>query len=456
MLQTFGIGMSALAAAQRGIEVTSHNVANAGTVGYTRQRVEQAAAFPSLGTRPYRPGTYGAGVDVVAVRRMRDDVLTGAVLDAAAQRGGADEVAKAMASIQDIAGTLEDGIATDVSRLWSAWSDVAANPTGTTARAGVLDASNRLAASLRTASARLAQVESTSVQRMAQAADEVNSLSKEIAKLNMAIAEVTNSGGTPNDFLDKRDVAVERLVALTGGQTRTDGHAIDVTMGGISLVSGGTSSTMTVTENPPAVQVDGNPTIMGGALGALRELATSTVDGLRDRLDLVANGLRDAVNAQHTAGFDLDGNAGQAIFLGTSAADIHVDPALTTRSIAASRSGAAGDGNNAVALGDLAYRATVGTPEVPGTPSRTLAEAASDLVADIGRRAAVAQSEAETTSAISDALEQRRQEVSGVSIDEEMTNLLRYQRAYQAAARVITAADELLDTLINRVGLVGR
>jgi flagellar hook-associated protein 1 FlgK len=455
-MQTLGIGLSALAAAQRGIEVTSHNVANAATPGYTRQRVEQTAAYPTVGATPFRSGAYGSGVEVTGVRRIRDDLLDGAMLDAAGQRGAAEEVARALAGVEDIAGSLEDGLAAGISQMWTAWTDLAGNPTSAAARSAAIGASARFAGGLRAASDRLDHAERDATSRMRQIADEVNGLAKEIADLNSAITQVVNSGGSPNDFLDKRQMAVERIVTLTGAQVRTTDSAVDVTVGGVALVLSNLSAEVTVDEDPAGVRVDGNTTTIGGALGALADVANAALAELRQRLDLLATGVRDAVNARHALGTDLDGNPGGAVFVGATAKELAVDPALTQRRVAASLSGATADGNNATAIAALATAQTVATPDAPALKSRTPAEAVADLVADIGRRVIVSQREAETTAAISQALEQRRQEVSGVSIDEEMTNLLRYQRAYEAAARVLTAADELLDLLVNRLGTAGR
>lgn len=456
MLQSLSIGMSALAAAQRGIDTTSHNIANANTVGYSRQRIEQAAAFPVVGARPYRSGPIGAGVEVTAVRRMRDEILEHAILDAAGRRGAAEEIAQALNSIQDVTGTLEDGLSTDLSRLWSAWNDVALNPASSAGRGAAIDAASRVAASLRSASARIDDVSSDAVQRMHQMAGEITDLAAQIADLNGAISQVANAGGNANDFMDQRDVAVQRLVALTGAQVRTHDNMVDVTVGGVALVSRNVASAMTVDESPVGVRVNGTAAPMAGAIGGLQTLATSTVGDLQDRLDLIATGLRDAMNAQHALGTDLNGDAGGPIFLGANARELHVDPALTATKIAATRAPETGGGNNALEIARIGDRDVIGTIDAPGTPSRTPVDAVAELVAEIGRRAVAATNEAKAVSAVTDALESRRQEVSGVSIDEELTNMLRYQRAYQAAARIITASDEMLDLLVNRLGIVGR
>ncbi len=456
MMQSLGIGVSGLAAAQRGIDVVSHNVANVNTEGYTRQRVDQTSAFPTLGARPFGPGAYGTGVQVTGVRQLRDTLLDDGVRSALAQQGQSEEVNRAMSSVQDIAGSLEDGLGTDLTRFWSSWSDVAANPQGITARSSVIDAGTRLASTLQGASNRIDGLASSSKGRMSGYADQVTALAATVAKLNGSILDVTTAGGTPNDFIDQRNVAVEQLSKLTGAQVRNNGAMIDVIVGGGLLVAGVQSQTMTVDGDPPSVKLDGSEVAAGGSMGALQNLATNGLDDLRQRLDLIANGLRDAMNTAHAAGTDLDGQSGIAFFTGSGAADFAVNTDLTAQKIAASTSGETADGNNALAMADVRYATTIGTPANPGNPSITAGDAVADLVADLGRQAAGAQRGVDASTSMVTALDGQRAETSGVSIDEEMTTLLSYQRAYEAAARIITTSDTMLDTLINHVGTSGR
>ena len=456
MMQSLGIGVSGLSAAQRGIEVVSHNLANVNTPGYARQRVEQSAAFPTLGVRAVGPGAYGAGVEVTGVRQLRDNLLDNAARAALANQGTKEEIERAMSSIQHIAGSLDDGLSTDLSRLWSALSEVTANPQGITARSAAIDSGNRLAATIRSASLGVEGLAADSGARLSGYVEQVTSLAKQVASLNASILDVSTAGGTPNDFIDQRSVALEQLAKLTGGEVRPNGMSVDVTVGGAILVSGVHPRAMTVDGVPPVVEVDGAPIAAGGAVGALAHLATNGLDDLRQRLDLVANGLRDAMNTAHAAGTDLDGNPAIAFFTGTGASNFSVNVSLGPRQIAASASGSPADGNNAQAMADVRYAKIVGTPASPGTPTLTAGDAVADLVSDLGRRAASAVRELDASTAMVSSLDSQRAETSGVSIDEEMTNLLKYQRAYEAAARIVTAADEMLDTLINRVGIVGR
>lgn len=456
MMQSLGIGVSGVSAAQRGIEVVSHNIANINTPGYSRQRIDQSAAIPSTGFRPVGPGAYGVGVEVTGVRQLRDLMLDNGMRSALADQGANEELARAMGGIQNIVGSLEDGLGTDLTKLWSAFTDVGANPTAITARSAVLDAGARLAATLRNAATSVENLGTSSAARLRDSADQVNALATQVGSLNAQILDVITSGGTPNDFLDQRNVAVEQLAKLTGAEVRPNGPVVDVIVGGTLLVAGVHTEHLSVDGSPPSVNIDGSPVTPGGAMGQLASLATTGLDELRQRLDMIATGLRDAVNAVHTQGSDLDGAPGQDFFVGTSARDFEVNPDLTARGIAASASGSPGDGNNAIALADVRYEKIAGTLGDPDTPTLTASDAIADLISDIGRRSSSADRKLEATNALVSSLDGQRQETSGVSIDEEMTNLLKYQRAYEAAARIITAADEMLDTLINRVGIVGR
>jgi len=191
-------------------------------------------------------------------------------------------------------------------------------------------------------------------------------------------------------------------------------------------------------------------------MGAEQDVATGGLDDLRTRLDLLAVGLRDALNTAHATGFDLDGNAGGTLFTGTGASNIAVDAAITPRRLAASTTGAAGDGNNALVISALRDQSIIGSVNAPTSLTLRPRDALADLTAVVGVSAAAADQTAQMVDAALAAADSRRDDVSGVSIDEEMTQMLRYQRAYEASARVVTAMDDVLDTLVNRLGLVGR
>jgi flagellar hook-associated protein 1 FlgK len=456
MISSLNVGLTGLFAAQRGLDVTAHNIANVNTPGYSRQRVEQSAATPNTGLVPMLgPGAYGRGVTVTAVRQMRDALIESRIVDANSDSGAASVDLDAMSAAQSIVGSLEEGLGSDLSAFWSAWDQLSRQPGQLANRDAVLDAGRRLAGTMRDAVTALDAIAVDASARLASDVASANDLARRIAGLNSSIQEVVAQGGQPNDLYDQRTAAVNELAKLVGATTRPGaGGTVDVLVAGGVLVGASGVTPLAVSGSPPAVvwEKTGQPAAVRGSAGALEDIAGPGLDGMRDQLDAIAVALRDGVNALHTAGYDLHGNAGAAFFTGSGAADIDVDGSLTAALVAASQSGAAADGNQAVAIAALRTQTIVTT----GGGNVTTTDAIANLVADVGRRVNAAERASSTASATVDALEQRRSETSGVSVDEELTNLLRYQRAYEAAARVITTADQMLDTLVNRVGVVGR
>jgi flagellar hook-associated protein 1 len=456
MISGLNVGLTGLFAAQRALDVTAHNIANVNTPGYSRQRVEQSAARPNTGLVPVLgPGAYGRGVQITAVRQLRDGLIESRILDAGSDQGAANVNVDAMKASQSIVGALDEGLGTDLSAFWSAWDELSRQPAQLASRETVLDAGRQLAGNLRDAVSSLdAIADDAGAQLISQVAN-ANDLATRIASLNESIQEVVAQGGEPNDLYDQRTTAVNQLSQLVGATTRPGtGGAIDVLVSGGMLVAGSTTTKLAVSRTPPEVTwaATGQRATVHGAAGALEQIAGSGLDEVRAQLDAIAGGLRDAVNELHTAGTDLNGDAGIDFFTGDGAGDLSVNAELTASLVAASESGAPTDGNQALAIAALRSAAVV---DAEGGAT-TATNAVANLVADGGRRTTAAERAASTAEATADALEQRRSETSGVSIDEELTNLLRYQRAYEAAARVITTADQMLDTLVNRVGIVGR
>jgi flagellar hook-associated protein 1 FlgK len=456
VISGLNVGLSGLFAAQRALDVTAHNIANVNTPGYSRQRVEQSAATPTTGAVPMLgPGAYGRGVTITGVRQLRDALIDARILDAGGEQGAADVAVDATNAAQAVVGTLDEGLGTDLSAFWSAWDELSRQPSQLATREAVLDAGRQLSGTLRAATAALDGIAADAGAQLTSNIAAANDLADRIADLNASIQAVVAQGGQPNDLYDQRSAAVNELARLVGATTRpAQGGTIDVVVGGGMLVSGTSSARLSVSGTPPTIAWSdtGTAADVAGAAGALERLAGTGLGDVRGQLDAIASGLRDAVNALHTAGYDLQGAAGAAFFTGTGAADFEVNAALAAGGIAASASGAAADGNQAVTIAALRTQPIVAA----GSGATSATDAVANLVADVGRRATAATRAASTAGATLDALEQRRSETSGVSIDEELTNLLRFQRAYEAAARVITTADQMLDTLVNRVGIVGR
>jgi flagellar hook-associated protein 1 len=399
-----------LLAQQRALDVTTHNIANADRAGYTRQTAVLAAA-PALSVpgalQNGATGQLGQGVDVQAYQRLRDAFADLQYRAANMTSGDGSARANALDQVDDAFGEPSDtGLNAALSSFFDSWDALAANPESSAAKQVVVGTATTLASAFNALDGRLAALAGNASQEYADLTGPngaVMSAATELQQLNVAIRDAVQGGGSPNDLLDRRDQVLDNLSAL--GQVSVS----DVGNGMISVQFGDAASPLvdaTNAVNPPA-----GMTAPGGRLGALLSVQT-TIAGYRTSLDQVATQLSNGVSAAL---------GGATFFSGATAATGGNELA---RAVAALRGGAA----------QSAY---------------------ADLVHTMGADTATADRAAQTGKALVDAADARRQSTNGVSLDEEMTNMVRFQRGYQASARAMSTMDEMLDVLINRTGKVG-
>jgi flagellar hook-associated protein 1 FlgK len=456
-VSTFGglnIASSSLAAQRRAIETAGHNVANANTAGYSRQRVDLAArASGSVGIHTgtsLQPG----GVAVVSQTRISDAFVVSRLHAEGSRQGSTDVLRETLAVIEaafDEPG--ETGLAAQLEGFYDAWDAVVTRPEDLAVRTSLLQKAGAVADSMNALHQRISAVADGALQRAEAAVVDVNSLTTGIAQLNRVIAEQTAIGQVSGESLDQRDQLIGQLARYVGVQTRTgDDGMVTVSVGGSNLVSGGRSTAVSLDTSVPGAAVlrlDGAGTALRPAEGeipALLRVADVEVPAQLARLDAVALSLVQTVNDQHALGQTLHDPpvAAGAFFTATGAADLALafsDPQLVG---AAALGAGRYDGGNARAMANLA-----GLPGGPDALYRA-------TVAELGVQANAANGAAGLQDEVVGRLVDQRDAISGVSIDEEMTNLVAYQQAYQASARYLTAVDEMLDTLINGTGLVGR
>lgn len=458
---SLNVASSALAAQQRAMEVTGQNIANASTPGYTRQRTEfEAVPGGSAYTFFSRSDGLGSGVSADTVTRIRDAFLE--------RRGQLEHGTSAQAAAVDTSyAELETsfgepgdkGVQALMTKAWAAWGQLSTSPTDATSRTAVLSTSAALAQGLnRTSGAIDAQWRSTHVSTTDQLS-EVNADLKSVADLNRAIAAAVSTGLNANELQDQRDTLVGRLADTIGAvAVETENGMVNVLVGGNTVVGGlsanqlrlggptnpsGMGAPVTISIWPSGSVVDA-----GGTLGGQLTAMNTVIPGYRGELDAVAADITARVNGLQAGGFDQDGQPGGPVFGGTTAGSITVvmtdKRALAAAGTGPSGTNASSDGSNADAIAQLARLA--GGPD---TAYRT-------TVTKLGVEARSATSAAASAAAVVTQVDASRQSVSGVSLDEEMTNMLVFKQSYAAAARMVTAVDEMLDVLINRTGLVGR
>jgi len=556
------IALSSLYAQRRGIELAGHNVANANTEGYSRQRVDLVNVGPPLVPAFWsRWQGDGAGVEVSQVVRYRDQFLE---IRAALEHGAQAHLQQAATVLdrleQLFAEPGELGLAGQFNGFWAGWDDVANNPADAAARAQLLERANTLVAGFNDAASTITQMRADTISELKTVVDEINTTAATVAQLNQAIKNAQIAGLTTNDLQDRRDLLVGKLADAVGATIRpAEFGQVNLYIGGSQLVSEDRSEALLLdTSGTPVVirwQKDNFPaSVSSGTAGGKLEAINTTLPGYLTDLDAVAVKLRDDVNALHAgitgsiapaardqsaagnlqfdvslnggsfaavtvAGADWSGAGGAAALQATLQAA--VDAAIGAGNATVTVSGAAGQplavaiaptGTNAVRVraagANTGFSTLLGTTAVgadgvggrrmfDGATAATLAVSA-DVAGSPGSigagvaaggpldgSRALALAELATTTTGPDALyrsfivalgvdaqtTQRRHEiqrvstarvdearngVSGVNIDEEMVNMVQFQHAYDAAARFMTVIDEMLDTLVNRTGVVGR
>ena len=449
---TFGglhISRTGIAASQRALDVIGHNIANVGTPGHSRLRTDQVSTERTGPSLVLGPGANGTGVRIEGVSRVRDAVLDSSLRAELANSGGAQVLADSMARIEAAVGPLDGNLNDALTVFWNSWEELSLDPTSDTARTLVLDASDRVARSIQAAAAGLDDARTAGASTATSLLAEQRTALHAVAELNGQIAAQRAVGESPNALLDQRDLHLDSLARTLGATVHhLEDGTVNVSVGGYEVVRGTRVSELSISGTPAALQTGEGPTIVpSGEIGAHLVGVRSVADQVGAELDALAVALRDTVNTQHAAGFTEAGVAGADLFSATSAADFSVAAGVTIDSLAASASGAAGDGNHAIEM--AALRST----DIGGG---TLDEQTRSLIGRVGSATADANARAEMNETILGDLESARSSVSGVNLDEELTMLLQYQRAYEASARVLTSVDEMLDVLINRTGLVGR
>lgn len=465
------IGKRALMTHQRALWVISHNVGNANTPGYTRQ-VADLRATPSLDAPPY--GHLGTGVDVVQIRRMHDAFTQIQLLQEEMSLGYWEEMAGRIGQVERfLMEPTESGIGQALDWFWEAWNELAKRPESIPEREVVLERARGVADAFRHTRQQLYELQLDLNRQIEVQVGEVNTLASRIAQLNKEIARVVRLGQQPNDLMDQRDELLRQLSTIVGF-TIEDGKdgQISVRMGDHMLVDGDRAYRLETRTKPfpddaqgdqpqfNAVEViwpDGDLANLGTSkLQAMVELRDTHIQGWIRDLDELAKAFIDAVNALHRQGGGLDGSTDLDFFTGEGAWDIGV-AALRPEQVAAAYDDPPttgleepGNGENARRIADLAH-----TDLLIGSTEMTVDEAMESLLARVGSMGQESQVRVETQTVLLNHLEDQRASVSGVSLDEELTNMLRFEHAYAAAARVLTAVDSMLEHLILRTGRVG-
>jgi flagellar hook-associated protein 1 len=510
---------------QSALYVTGHNIANANTPGFSRQRInfEQTSPYPAASmNRPQIPGQMGTGVEAGSVQRIREGFLDLQYRVESNKVGYYSSMSESLTKMEEIMNEpSESGLHATMEKFWNSLQDIASHTENTGARDVAAASGQMVADTLNYYYNSLSRVQQDIGNEIGVKVKEINALVSQIDQLNKQIASVEPNGYLPNDLYDERDLYVDQLsqlvnVKVTNVKPTEYGHAKDIAEGLYKIEIVGEDGSpfspaavlLDVTKEDglkPANLLEVYDTaddsaedleLISGTITQIKvgDVALEGVNfsgelagliksyGYQDsggnvagyypdmlkKLDDFTTAFMNEFNAIHQKGFDLAGNAGVEFFVldpekGDNPgqqikvnADIMKDSSLIAA--AATAEGGSGDNENAHQLALIktkSFGSYESTPPASMT-SGNLDTYYSGIIGRLGVDSQSAQKNAKNSLVLADSVDKSRQSVSAVSLDEEMTNMIKFQHAYNAAARNITVVDEMLDKIINGMGVVGR
>jgi flagellar hook-associated protein 1 FlgK len=427
------------------MSVIGHNVANANTPGYTRQ-VPQLASEPAS---IWMTHSYGNGVRFETVQRKRDTVLDHELRGDLSNLSRWSTRAEQLGTLEGIVNEPSDSsVGAALDAFWNSWSELSADPVDMTRRAAVREEGRMLAHRLQIMGDRLEQTGRDIDTEIGIRTDEFNLLLSDLRNLNVTIRDSQLRGLTPNDLKDRRDLLLDQLSELAPitYAEREDG-ILSIRLGGATILDEAIHRPLEVTVDTTATGEatatvrlsNGQPAeITRGALGSLLELRHETLPDFVAEVELLAASLITNVNALHRAG-----PSGADFFAGSGLSDIEISPEIESdlAGINASTSGLPGDNDIALALAELRDGRVL--------DGSSIGEYWNGVTGRLGINRREAQFQEESFTLSSEALEQRRQSQSGVSLDEEMANLLVAQQSFVAAVRIFETVDAMMDVLMG-------
>ncbi|SHI38578.1 flagellar hook-associated protein FlgK [Lutispora thermophila] len=481
-MSSFGglsIAVSGIFAQQRSLDTTGHNISNVNTPGYSRQIAIHSSSSPvqvgytSAGTKMSK----GTGVDIILITQYRDEFLDAKVRKNNKELGYWEAL---LTGVEDLEGIFNDytdeGIQTAMNNFWDAWEQLS-KPTGRlTSRALVKESAIALVESIKNTDQLLKDYRADKDKEIMENVDRINEITKRIGELNDLIIKVEANGAVASDFRDERNLLLDELSQLVDLQV-VDGKSVTVMIEGRAVVDGKHVEQLKAVPDPSkngliklVWERDNQAVeISGGRIKALFYTRDELVDSFRSRLDEMIKGLAAEVNSIHITGYGVSDDIQRKFFINSGdptsdyidMSNIAFNPELNDYdNIAAALNPPPYNyEDNVIALKILEIR----DKKVFGDTKYDISQAKYDfdeyyrnIILDLGKVGLEASINVEAHNSVNTELENKRGGIMGVSLDEEMTNLIRFEHSYNASARMVNVMDEMIDIVVNRLGIVGR
>jgi flagellar hook-associated protein 1 FlgK len=462
------VGRRSLMNSQTALQTTAHNVANKSTEGYSRQRVDLVTNLP-VGEGKLR---IGMGARAGTVTRTNNEYLEKQLEREGNQMGFLDSRSEMLGRVEQVYNEqTNEGLNHSLGNFFNSWRELSNNPESLATRTQVKESAEYLAKDFQKVDTQLKEIQRDADFRITVKVEEVNQLTKEIANLNEKIQSVEIGGATANDERDRRDQLVKELSQKVNIRyAEGNGGALTITAGNTAvLVSGQSSRELKVASTPGhdgkrqgnveifykatdnSTPVNVTQQFKSGEMGGLLDVRDNVVNNLIDGMDQLAYKVALETNKAHIQGYDRNGRSGNMFFempddVAGAAEKIKLDDGIlndVSRISAAGQPDAPGDNRIANILGGLQYK------QVFGNNDATMDDHYSSIVGKIGIETQRANSAKEAQSDVLGQLKNIRESVSGVSMDEEMTKMIEFQKSFDASARLVRTADEMMDTVLS-------
>ena len=449
MRSLFEISKSGLRSAERSLSVTSNNIVNADTQGYTRQRIDKTPNGMQM--NGYNTGL---GVNISNVNRLRNEMndvlLNEKRQDMSFMQSKARVFEQLEASMASDSGSDLD---LSISTLLDSFSELSADPQDISVRNSLISDARQLTSKFKDISRNLDRTSDLILESSNSTIDAINGLLEEINSLNKAVSQADAAGAPDNASLDLRVRKLEELSELTDYEiSTTDTNAVELRIGGVKVLDAEKADRLKAEINDVdktyQLRLESGKTVkpQGGQIGAELEMYQNEIPSLKGRLDELAATIVNEFNAVHATGYGLDDNVSRNFFnpTNTTADTISLNEVLAdnpTHIAASDTPGEAGNGEIALEIAELRGQQLIG--------GRKLVDYSVDLITSAGNDLSSLNSKIEARDSEIQMLTTQQERESGVNIDEELSLMIQYQNAYQGAAKVMSAAQNMYDTLIG-------
>ena len=465
MLGLFGtldLAARSLSVQQEQMTISGQNLANVNDPSYGDEQLVTSQSTPL----PTQIGDEGTGIQMTGITESRNPLLDSQIQAEASVTGS---LTAQQTSLQNAEAYLDEqisstssstvpdspnGLASDLSNLFNAFQSLSTDPSNLSLRQSAVESAQNVSAQFNQVSAQLSTVQAnlnTSIQNdVASGNQDLNT----IAKLNQQIVAAEAAGGSADQLIDQREATLEKLAGLANFSTTTEANgAVDVNIGGVTMVSGVNVTDQLQAYDPGNGQLQVRAqnaatqlTLTGGSIEGEITARDGALATLQTGLNTLASQLITQVNSIYSSGYDLNGNTGQDLFTGTNASDIGVNSNVVTdpsQFQAAGTPNAAGDNTVVLALAQL------GNKSLAGLNNQTFSGNYAQTVSNLGEAISSVNDQLNNSQAVSQMLTTNRSAASGVSIDQEMSNLIQYQKAYEASAELVTTLNQMLQTVVS-------